>query len=158
MSNKLTRSRLPVPPSGTLIFEGAGKGSARQKATTLSIAVVCWTAWLTLWAPLATYGFWALAPLWGVRTVLAAGDESLPVLALLSATGLALGAALVLAGALQWARGSNRERPRVRPSVTLAELASAHRVAEPTLQASWAAQRVVLHHNADSTISRIELS
>lgn len=156
MTDSSTQSRLPVVHSHALIFEGAWAGGLVQKTTTVTLSAFFWGIWLTMWAPLLTYLFWLTAPFWGVTTIMDAKEDSLPVLALLTAVGMALGATLVMAGALQWAFGSVRARPAVTPNVTLKELADRHQLEESTLLKSWVARRLVVHHHDDSSISHIE--
>lgn len=149
-------SRLPDTQHLTLIFETTWAGALTQKATTLGLTAFFWATWLSLWAPLFTYLFWLLAPFWGASTVISAGEDSLPVLALLTATGFALSALLVLAGALQWAFGAARTRPAVTDNVTMEQLSSFHGLTLEQLNTSWDAKRLVIHHNEDSSISSIE--
>lgn len=150
-------SRLPDTQHLTLIFENTWAGAFTQKATTLGLAAFFWATWLSLWAPLLTYLFWLFAPIWGANTVLSAGEDSLPVLSLLTAIGFALSALLVLAGALQWLYGIARVRPTGTKDVALAELAKLHGLTEEQLTSSWAAKRLVIHHNDDSSIANLEL-
>jgi poly-beta-1,6-N-acetyl-D-glucosamine biosynthesis protein PgaD len=155
----VTKSRLPETQEGhALIFDAGLAGAFAQKVTTIGVSAFFWGVWVALWAPLLTYGIWFLAPMWGVRKVVEASDQSLPVLALLTATGFALGALLVMGGALQWAFGSVRARPSITKSITVTELAQFHGLNEEDLENSWKSRRLVIHHNPDSSISRIELS
>jgi poly-beta-1,6-N-acetyl-D-glucosamine biosynthesis protein PgaD len=58
-------SKLTDSGNRALIFESHWSGARSQKVTTGGVAAFFWGLWLSLWAPLATYAFWALAPLWG---------------------------------------------------------------------------------------------
>jgi poly-beta-1,6-N-acetyl-D-glucosamine biosynthesis protein PgaD len=153
------KSRLPITgESHALIFDSALSGALSQKVTTVGLSAFFWGIWLALWAPLLTYLLWLVAPIWGATRVLESSDQSFPVLVLLTATGLALGAILVMGGALQWAFGAVRARPAMTTNVTARQLADFHGLAEADLVASWTSRRLVIHHNDDSSISKVELT
>lgn len=154
---RIIKSRLPKTGDHSLIFESSIGSEVAQKVTTVTFSGIFWAIWLSLWLPLFTYLFWILAPIWGVDAISDNHDESLPVLILLTTVGFALGALLVLGGVVQWAFGSTRPRAKDIPSITVKKLAKKHGLEESELAASWQARRLVIHHNPDNSISKIEL-
>ena len=156
--NRKGLSRLPRVEKHTLIFERPLGGGLFQKATSIGLSAFFWTLWGGLILPFLTYAFWVIAPIFGVDRVVASSEDSIPVLSLLTATGLALGATLIMLGALQWMFGKARPRPAVTKSVTREELAKSHGLQDIALEKSWESRRLVLHHHANSRISKIEVS
>lgn len=152
------KSRLPKMGDHSLIFESSIGSDITQKVTSVTFSGVFWAIWLSLWLPLFTGLFWIIAPFWGVDVIRDNHDESLPVLVLLTAVGLALGALLVLGGVVQWAYGSQRPRAKDIASVTALTLASKHGLSEYELKSSWESRRLVIHHNEDNSIARIDLN
>lgn len=152
-----SRARLPVI-EGTLVFEANWAGTLSQKLTTLGCGASMWAIWLSLWLPALTAFFWAAAPIWGVSQARDYWQDALLTLTLILVVGVAMGCFLGAWGALQCFVWQTAERPEPIESISLTDLAQWHKIEETELGQAWACRRLVIHHDGDGQVTRIDAS
>lgn len=133
--------------------------SPLQRATTRGITLVFWIFWIYLWLPLISLLAWVV----GIRLFqlnLLENEGYLVLVQNSSAYGTVI--ALIALVLIVWARYNlyrfrSRETRRDSPPVPLATLAENFNIAAHDLAAWQQARRLVLHHDRNGGLRRIDV-